>query len=136
MSRLDRCFYSHVQVGIVKSSEIYCCILNHYVTIDIYLHILERILPVDVHTRKVKTKDTYRLDDDFTEVENRSDKLPSFMSSMTPSSVHYVRLPDGADTEAIEMFLLEKKQSDPLAASAPFKSFELQPYPDIHYDKN
>lgn len=73
--------------------------------------------------------------DYITEVENRSDKLPSFMSSMTPSSVHYVRLPDGADTEAIEMFLLEKKQSDPLAASAPFKAFELQPYPDIHYDK-
>lgn len=73
--------------------------------------------------------------DFITETENLSDAIPSFMGSITPTSLHFVRLRKGADIEAIEKFLWEHKDSDPHSDMPLYKEFELQPYSDMHYDE-
>ena len=74
--------------------------------------------------------------DYITEVENRPGALPSYMTGIIkPSSLHYVRLTEEADTEAIEGFLLKNNESDIMASHATYKEFELQPFKDLHYDE-
>ena len=74
--------------------------------------------------------------DYITEVENRPGALPSYISgAIKPSSLHYVRLTESADIEAIEDFLFKNNESDIMASHATYKEFELQPFKDMHYDE-
>ena len=54
-----------------------------------------------------------------------------------PSSLHFIRLREDADIPAIEKFLIENTDTDPLQEFEAFryKSMELLPFKKIHYDK-
>lgn len=71
--------------------------------------------------------------DFITELENANN--PSYISgAIKPSTVHFVRLNDGADIEAIEKFLGENNETDPFASMRVDTKFEVQAFKDIHYD--
>ena len=71
--------------------------------------------------------------DFITETENANN--PSYISSaIKPSTVHFVRLNDGADIEAIEKFLGENNETDSFASMRVDTKYEVQPFKDIHYD--
>lgn len=71
--------------------------------------------------------------DFITEIENANN--PSYISgAIKPSTVHFVRLNAGADIEAIEKFLGENNETDPVASMRVDTKFEVQAFKDIHYD--
>ena len=71
--------------------------------------------------------------DFITEMENANN--PSYISgAIKPSTVHFVRLNDGADIEAIEKFLGENNETDPFASMKTDIKYEVQAFKDIHYD--